>query len=163
MLHSHFHPLRTRWGQFPSHRFNPGNVVTGRRRHSVYLLQVPGQSEHGHFFFLRCDFLQRRHCRICHFRVPQDLVWTYCYGLGMCRAAMVSSGSPFEGLRGRLYIPDSQWRVCGSKLFFLEWSCLGDHRQNFNLKFHWIVVNCWRERYSETWVEDGQDLGQRRT
>ena len=28
---------------------------------------------------------------------PQDLVWTYCYGLGMCRAAMVSASSAFEG------------------------------------------------------------------
>ena len=25
-----------------------------------------------------------------------------------------------QHLRGRLYIPDSQWRVCGSKLFFLS-------------------------------------------
>ena len=50
MLHSHFHPLKIRWGQFSSHRFNPGNVIMGRRRHSEYLLQVPGQSEHGYFF-----------------------------------------------------------------------------------------------------------------
>ena len=50
MLHSHFHPLKTRWGQFSSHRFNPGNIITGRRRHSEYLLQVLGQSEHGYFF-----------------------------------------------------------------------------------------------------------------
>ena len=27
----------------------------------------------------------------------EDLVWTYCCGLGMCRAAMVSAGSAFEG------------------------------------------------------------------
>ena len=42
--------LMTRWGQFFSHKFKPGNVITGRRRHSVYLLQVLGQSENGYFF-----------------------------------------------------------------------------------------------------------------
>lgn len=49
MLHSHFHLLMTKWGQSPSHRLKPGDIITGRRRQSVYLLQVLGQSEHGYF------------------------------------------------------------------------------------------------------------------
>ena len=99
----------------------------------MYLLQVPGQSEHEYFFFKDVTFSKVGTAESVISGSPKTLSGLTTTGWGWV-------GQPWslqaQHLRGRLYIPDFQWRVCGSKLLFLEWSCLGDHRQNLSLKFH---------------------------
>ena len=102
----------------------------------MYLLQVPGQSEHGFFFFFffkDVSFSTEGTTESVISGSPNTLSGLTTMGWG-CVGQSCSLQA--QHVRGSLYIPDSQWRVCGSKLLFLEWSCLGDHRQNFNLRFH---------------------------
>ena len=99
----------------------------------MYVLQVPGQSEHGYFFFKDVTFSKGGTAAFVLSGSSKTLSGPTTMGWGCVGQP---SSVQAQHLRGTLYIPDSQWRVCGSKLLFLEWSCLGDYRQNFNLGFH---------------------------
>ena len=74
-------------------------TLSWRRKWQLTPVFLPGESQ-GQGSLVGCHLWGRTESdttEATQQQQQQDLVWTYCCGLGMCRAAMVSAGSAFEG------------------------------------------------------------------
>ena len=71
---------------------------------------------------------------ICRFSVPKTLFGLNTVGSSV--EEMQGSSELCLRISGKDFIFLTLSGVCGSKLLVFEWSCLGDHKQNLNLKFH---------------------------
>lgn len=120
MLHSHLSfSDEVSTVQYPFYRLKPGRGGgrRGKRRRSVHLLPVIGQSEHGVIFE---DMNSSKDTvgfviSACPKTLPGLNIMGFC--IGKCKAAMVSVVSVFEE-NFSIFLTD--WSVCGDKILVVR-------------------------------------------